>query len=193
MKSTAFFFLSQKNATFIFWHTNKLPELLWRVLLGPFARTVVQGWLKTICCSVSSRSSLWLSKLCWNSDFKPIPSSWPSSPRRTCTSCFCKARPQTHIPSSSCTIPAQYPHLAFFGILAYQNSTKSSFPFVQSTSCCYEPWPQSLNLKFVSSPPIKQPSEELTLYPYSSAAVFDTRTQIPKPSPGSPPTAAHTL
>ena len=114
------------------------------------------------CCS---RSSLWLSELCSNSDFKPIPSSRPSSPRRTCASCFCKARPQTRIPSSSCTIPAQNPYLIFPGISVYQNSTKSSFRFVQSTSCCYEPQPQSLDPKFMSPPPIKQPSQNLTCVP----------------------------
>lgn len=125
------------------------------------------GWTLTemVCCSASSRSSLWLSELCSNSDFKPIPSSWLSYPRRTCTSCFCKARPQTHVPSSSCTIPAQNPHLTFPGILVYWNSTKSSFPFVQSTSCCYEPQHQSLDPKFMPPPPIKQPSQNLTCMP----------------------------
>ena len=66
------------------------------------------------------------------SDFKPIPSFQPSSPRKTCTCCFCKTRPQTHVPcvSFSYTASAQNPHLIFPGILAYQNSTKSSFLFV---------------------------------------------------------------
>ena len=133
-------------------------------------------------CSASGRSSLWLSELCSNSDFKPIPSSWPSSPRRTWTSCFCKARPQGHVPSSSRAIPAQNPHLTFPGILVYQNSAKSSFPFAQSTSCCYEPQPQSWDRKFMSPPPTKQPPQRLTRVP---PLTFGARTQMPKPSPSS--------
>lgn len=57
------------------------------------------------------------------------------------------AQPQPRIPTSL--------HLVC------QNSTKNSFHFVQSISCCYEPQTQSLNSKFVSPSPIKRSSQKL--------------------------------
>lgn len=83
-------------------------ELFWRAQLLHLACTA-HGWLnclsETICCSADSKSSLWHSELCSDSDFNPITFSQPSSSRRTYTALFCKARLQApisaHIPNSS--------------------------------------------------------------------------------------------